>query len=139
MDSQGKKEKDSCFKQDMSCFLCQCKRVFLKKDSIKQLIQERSPDIVLLTETKVNTKVSIKIDGYQVFPAVKKRQWRGLAVAVKHGLCFSLVIHYGENAEFITVRLRFGLESVRLILAYGPQEGVLRTRLRIFIRIFRYK
>ena len=44
-----------------------------KKDSIKQLIQEHSPDIVLLTETKVSTKVSIKIDGYQVFPAVRKK------------------------------------------------------------------
>ena len=44
-----------------------------KKDSIKQLIQEHSPDIVLLTEPKVYTKVSIKIDGYQVFPAVRKK------------------------------------------------------------------
>ena len=109
----------------MSCFLCQCEWVFLKKkNSIKQLIQEHSPDIVLLTETKVYTKVSIKIDGYQVFPAVRKRgSGGGLAVAVKHGLCSSLVIDYGENAEFITVRLCFGLESIRLILAYGPQEG----------------
>ena len=33
------------------------------------------------------------------------------------------MIDYGENAEFITVRLCFGLESIRLILAYEPQEG----------------
>ena len=34
-----------------------------------------------------------------------------------------VVIDYGENAKFITVRLCFGLESIRLISAYGPQEG----------------
>ena len=33
------------------------------------------------------------------------------------------MIDYGENAEFITVRLCFGLDSVRLISACGPQEG----------------
>ena len=88
----------------MSCFISQCEQVFLKKDRIKQLMQEHSPDIVLLTETKVHTKVSFKIDGYQVFPVVRKKQWRGLTVAVKHGLCSSLVTDYGENADFNTVQ-----------------------------------
>ena len=104
-----------------------------KKDSIKQLIQEHSPDIVLLTETKVYTKVSIKIDGYQVFPVVRKKgSGGGLAVAVKYGLCSSLVIAYGENAEFITVRLCFGLESIRLISVYGPQEGDAKDEIEDF-------
>ena len=53
----------------------------------------------------------------------KKGSGWGLAVAVKHGLRSSLVIDYGENAEFITVRFCFGLESIRLILVYGPQGG----------------
>ena len=54
--------------------------------------------------------------GVKVAVAVK----HGVAVAVKHGLCSSLMIDY---AEFITVRLSFGLESIRLVLAYEPQEG----------------
>ena len=47
----------------------------------------------------------------------KKGSGGGLAVAVEHGLCSSLVTKFGENAEFITVRLCFGLESIKLILA----------------------
>ena len=62
----------------------------------------------------------------------KKGSGGGLAVAVKHGLCSSLVIDYGENAEFITVRLCFGLESIRLILAYGPQEGDAKDEIEDF-------
>ena len=105
-----------------------------EKDSIKQLIQEHSPDIVLLiTETKVYTKVSIKIDGYQVFPVIRKKgSGGGLAVAVKHGLYSSLVIDYGENAEFVIVRLCFGLESIRLISAYEPQAGDAKDEIEDF-------
>ena len=42
------------------------------------------------------------------------------------------MIDYGENAEFITVRLCFGLESIRLILAYGPQEGDAKDEIEDF-------
>ena len=98
---------------------------FPKKNSIKQLIQEHSPEIVLLTETKDRWLSSFSCNK-------KKGSGRGLAVAVKHGLCSSLVIDYGENAEFITVRLCFGLESIRLILAYGRQEGDVKDEIEDF-------
>ena len=42
------------------------------------------------------------------------------------------MIDYGENAEFITVRLCFGLESIRLILAYEPQEGDAKDEIEDF-------
>ena len=97
------------------------------------MVSFRVPNFHDLIERLENPKVSIKIDGYQVFPAVKKKGSEGgLAVAVKHGLCSSLVIDYGENAEFITVRLCFGLESIRLILAYGPQEGDAKDEIEDF-------
>ena len=32
----------------------------------------------------------------------------GILVAIKHGLCSSVMIDEGENAEFVTVRLDFG-------------------------------
>ena len=77
-----------------------------KSESIKQLIQENNTDILLLTETKVYSKTAVKIEGYQVFPAVRsKGNGGGLLVAVKHGLCSGLMIDHVENAEFVTVRL----------------------------------
>ena len=56
----------------------------------------------------------------------------GLAVAVKHGLSSFLVIDYSENAEFVTVRLCFGVESIRLISGYGPQEGDAKDEIEDF-------
>ena len=104
-----------------------------KSESIKQLIQENNTDILLLTEKKVYSKTAVRIEGYQVFPAVRsKRNGGGLLVAVKHGLCSGLMIDHGENAEFVTVRLIFPTKNIRLILAYGPQETDLKQTIDEF-------
>ena len=47
------------------------------------------------------------------------------------------MIDHGENAEFITVRLCFGLESIRLILAYGPQESDAKDEIENFYKNLR--
>ena len=90
-----------------------------KKDSLKQILFEHDVDILLLTETKVHTNSSIKLEGYQLFPAVRsKRQGGGILVAIKYGLFSSIVVDKGD--EFITVRLRFDNQHIRLVLVYGP-------------------
>ena len=95
-----------------------------KKDSLKQILCEHDVDILLLTETKVHTGSSIKLEGYQLFPAVRsKRQGGGIVVAIKYGLCSSIMVDKGDEAEFITVRFRFDDQHIRLVLVYGPQEN----------------
>ena len=43
-----------------------------KAESLKQLIVEQNVDILLLAETTVYSKSDAKIEGFQVFPAVRK-------------------------------------------------------------------
>ena len=75
-----------------------------KRDSLKQLIIENNIDILILTETKVYTKTKIRLEGYQVFPSVRKgKNGGGILVAIRHSLCSSVMIDEGENAEFVTV------------------------------------
>ena len=38
-------------------------------------------------------------------------------------MCSSIMVDKGEEAEFITVRLRFDDKHIRLVLVYGPQEN----------------
>ena len=95
-----------------------------KADSLKQLIIEHNVDVFVLTETKVYSKSKIRLDGYKVFPAVRKRNGGGgMLVAVKHGLCSSVMFDEGENAELITIHLDFGGVHFRLICIYSPQEN----------------
>ena len=95
-----------------------------KRESIKQLIDECNIDILLLTETKVYSKTAVKIECFQVFPAIRSKNCGGeLLAAIRHGLCSAVMIERGDNAEFITIRAALGTKQVRIILAYGPQEG----------------
>ena len=77
-----------------------------------------------MTETKVYTKTKIRQEGFQVFHSVHKgKNGGGILVAIKHGLCSSVMIDEGENAEFIIVRLDFGGTHFRLTCVYSPQEN----------------
>ena len=88
------------------------------------MIQEKAVDILILTETKVYTKSAIRLDGFQMFPVVRgKSGGGGLLIAVKHGICSSIMVDEGENAEFATVKMKFGNICFRLLVVYGPQEG----------------
>ena len=98
-----------------------------KQASLQRLLSDQNIDVLLLAETKVYSKKGIKLEGYQLpyqlFLVVRKKNMGGgLLIAVRHGVCTSLVISEGENVEFLTVKLIFGSEKIRLILVYGPQE-----------------
>ena len=104
-----------------------------KKDSLKQILCEHDVDILVLTETKVHTNSSIKLEGYQLFPPVSsKRQGGGILGAIKYGLCSSIMVDKGEEAEFITARLRFDAKHITLVLVYGPQENDSVNKIRDF-------
>ena len=80
-----------------------------KSESMKQLIQEKAIDILILTKSKVYTKSAIQSDGFQMFPVVRGKSGDGgLLIAVKHGTCSSIMVDEGENAEFVTVKMEFG-------------------------------
>ena len=67
----------------------------------------------------------MKLHRYQLFPSVRKKGLGGeLLIAVRHGLCTSMMIDEGENADFLTVKLEVCGKCIRLILVYGPQEKV---------------
>ena len=98
-----------------------------KQINLQRLLSDQNIDVLLLAETKVHSKKGIKLEGYQLFPVVRKNNIGGggggvLLIAVRNGVCTSLVVSEGENAEFLTVKLIFDSEKIRLILVYGPQE-----------------
>ena len=104
-----------------------------KTGSLKQILCELDVDILLLTETKVHTNSSVKLKGYLIFPAVRsKRQGGGILVAIKYGLCSSIMVDKGDEAEFITVRFRFDDQHIRLVPVHGPQENESVNKIRGF-------
>ena len=75
-----------------------------KSESIKQLIQEKAIDILILTETKVYTKSAVRLDWFQMLPVIRGTSGGGgLLIAVQHRICSSIMVDEGEGAEFATV------------------------------------
>ena len=90
-----------------------------KADSIKQLVAENNVDTLLLNESKVYTSNATshflllgKIDRVEVF-----------FIGVRHGSYETVMVSQGDDADFVTVRLKNNREGIKLILAYGPQEN----------------
>ena len=42
---------------------------------------------------------------------------------MRHGICSSIMVDEGEDAEFATIKMEFGNMYFRLLVVYGPQEG----------------
>ena len=123
---KSKRKKETSREHNKSCvlFYTNMNGFKSKADSLKQLIIKHNVDVLVLTETKVYSKSKIRLDGYKVFPAVRKRNGGGrMLVAIKHSLCSPVMIDEGENAEFITICLDFGGVHFRLICIYSPQEN----------------
>ena len=74
-----------------------------------------------MTKTKVYTKSTMDIKGFQSFSTVKdKKSGGGLHLGIRHGSYESVMIDSGSKASFVTVCLDGKDCSVRLILVYGP-------------------
>ena len=97
--------------------------------SIMQMLMDLSQKLtalssLLLNETKVYTSKAINIKGYQSIPVVRKaRQGGGIFIGDRHGSYETVMVGQGDDADFVTVRLKHNREGIRLILAYGPQEN----------------
>ena len=104
-----------------------------KLSSLLGLIDKHKYDVIFLGETKVYSKTSVIIPGYQHYPVTRSsRKGGGLLIAVQHGLCSSVLVDEGDNADFLTVKLLLPDNNVRLILVYGPQEDASEVEKSMF-------
>ena len=80
-----------------------------KADSLKKILVAHNVDVFLLNETKVYSESAIKVKGYQVFPAVRKRNCGGgLLIGVRQGLCKALMVDHGENTLISHCQVNIG-------------------------------
>ena len=96
-----------------------------KSESIKQLIQENGIDSLVLTETKVYNKSNYTIRWISAVSCCKEKNWRRWSAysSEAHGICSSIMVDEGEDAEFVTVKMEFGNMYFRLLVVYGAQES----------------
>ena len=54
-----------------------------KMDSLKRIIEEESPSVVVLVETKLGEEEEMDIEGYEPFPMNRDENGGGIMISVK--------------------------------------------------------
>ena len=105
-----------------------------KQESLNQILKSISPDVVALCETKVSSKFSPKIDGYETIFSNCKKGKEGLLLAIKEGT-FTIAEKISESNEknILSAKVDYPNCTIRFILAHGPQENEdIDTRYQFF-------
>ena len=94
-----------------------------KIQSFKSEIELANAAIFTVQETHFQKKGKIKIEGFEIFEAIrKKKKDGGTMIGVHKGLKPMLIKEYSEDFEIVVVEINVGGKEIRIISGYGPQE-----------------
>ena len=95
-----------------------------KMKSLKSSLKALNAAIVTIQETHSIKKGKIKLEGFEIFEAIRKKSKGGTMIAVHKALKPVLINEYSEDFEIIVVECKLGGKEVRIITGYGPQENL---------------
>ena len=96
-----------------------------KQESLKHILAMKRPDVVALCETKLHKNSKFDIKGYKVLKSNLKAGKEGILVAAKEGTFDTMELVYeAELKNIATVEIQYPKDTVRIIVAHGPQETV---------------
>ena len=95
-----------------------------KLQGLKSQLKDTNTAIFTLQETHSSRKGKIKIDGFQVYEAIRKnKKDGGTAIGVHQSLSPFLVKEFEDDFELLVVEAVVEGKHVRIISGYGPQES----------------
>ena len=93
-----------------------------KKETFFNIINQLSPSVITIQETKMRTIGQIRIPGYQNFEKIRSNKaGGGLLTSVLEDINPVLISTAKDDLEILTVEADLGPEKVRIINGYGPQ------------------
>ena len=94
-----------------------------KLGSLKSELKETKATLFTLQETQLPRKGRVKVEGFHIFEAIRKKEGGGLMLGVHESLKPVLITEYSENFEIIVAEIKVNLKEIRVITGYGPQES----------------
>ena len=106
-----------------------------KQDAIKRIMQEHSPVMLALVETKLRDGEPFEIEGYNIIRVDRRGEGGGVLIGYKNKLnnMVTVVRKEREDCEIVWVKLDNKKVRARIGVVYMPQENV---PLRIIKRIY---
>ena len=97
-----------------------------KFESLKNSINFFKPSCILIQEYKLSNYGTLKLNGYQIFELIRDGSGGGLFTAIDENLSPVLIRTGEDNTEILVTQVNAAGINIRIINAYGPQEGALK-------------
>ena len=88
----------------------------------KNIINQFKPGCILIQESKLRNKGSLKLDGYQIFELNRIGMGGGLFTAIDENLSPVLIRPGQDNTEILVTQICIAGFNIRILNGYGPQE-----------------
>ena len=92
-------------------------------ESFKDEIRKSNAAIFTIQESHFRKKGKLKINNYEIFEAIRKKQKGVLMIGVHKSFNPMLINEYSEDFELLSVEFKVRNKEVRVISGYGPQES----------------
>ena len=120
-----KKQKNRTTKncvENLSLFTANAAGLKLKIPSLKSELVHIEAGIFTIQETHFRKKGYLAIEGWEIFEAIRNKEYGGTMIGVKKVLKPIIIEEYIDTFELLVVETNIAGKSVRIISGYGPQE-----------------
>ena len=94
-----------------------------KIDSFKLEVKELKAAVFTLQETHFAKKGKLKMEEYEIFESIRKKEKGGTLIGAHKALNPMLIQEYSEEFELLVVEINVKNKEIRIISGYGPQES----------------
>ena len=114
----GKKNKN----QSLIMLSANAKGLKSKVESLKNEILCQNVAIFTIQESHFTKKGKLKIENFETFEAIRKKQNGGTIIGINKALNPMLIKDYSDEFELVVVEIKLHNKEIRIISGYGPQE-----------------
>ena len=93
-----------------------------KVQSLKNEIRSTKAGIFTIQETHLSKKGKLKVENFEIFEAIRKKQKGGTVIGVHKAFKPMLIEEYSDSFELLVVEIQIRNKEIRIISGYGPQE-----------------
>ena len=93
-----------------------------KVESLKNLVKQLKIGVFTLQETRYLKRGNIKVDGFEIFEAFRKKKGGGTLIGVQNSLKPILIQEYSDEFELLVVEIAVEKTKICVISGYEPQE-----------------
>ena len=93
-----------------------------KIQSLKNELSNSNAAVFTIQESHFSKKGKLKINNYEIFEAIRKKQKGGSIIGAHKALNPILISEYSEDFELIVIEIKIRNKEIRIMTGYGPQE-----------------